>query len=60
MDFGMAGELHKSGDHELMSASAVGREAETAQINVNGVAETYAVTGAKTSAAQLQAITAAS
>ena len=56
----MAGELHKSGDHELMSASAVGRAAETAQINVNGVAETYAVTGAKTSAAQLQAITAAS
>ena len=60
LSFGMAGELHKNNNHELMSASEVGRAAETAQINVNGVAETYAVTGAKTSAAQLQAITAAS
>ena len=57
LSFGMAGELHKSGDHELMSASAVGRAAETVQIQVNGVAETYVVTGAKTSAAQLREVT---
>ena len=54
LSFGLAGALHKGGDHELMSASEERQAPETAEFEIDGVSQTFEITGMQPSTARLE------
>ena len=62
LSFGMAGELRQSGNLEVMSAensratASLNPATETIEITSNGISQTFAVSAAQTSTAQVQTV----